>query len=126
MYLYFFLNIYSKVSEMQILLPWKNANFHNTSHATKVYPKVQNNCRSNLMTGLLSSSLKLRISAYKMSYSKWWDTAVTRTESADSRVTARFSCGPEHQVVARSEVSFASSSAVSEPELSSTTQSQIY
>lgn len=111
---------------MQILLPWKYANFNNNSYATKVYPKVQNNCRSILMTGLLSSSLKFRISAYKMPSSKWRDTAITWTESGDSCVTARFSCGPEHQVVARSEVSFASSGAVSEPELSSRAQSQFY
>lgn len=74
---------------MQILLPWKYADFHNNSHATKVYPKVQNNCRSILMTGLLSSSLKFRISAYKMPSSKWWDTAITQTESGDSCVTAK-------------------------------------
>lgn len=108
---------------MQILLPWKNTNFQNTSHAINDHPKVGNNCRSNLMTGLLNRGLKIRISAYKMAYTKWSDMAITWTEGGDSHVTARFSCGPEHEVMARSEVSFASSSAVSELELSSTAQS---
>jgi len=49
--------------------------------------------------------------------------AITWTEDGDSHVTVRLSCDLEHEVMARSEVSFASSSAVSELELSSTAQS---
>ena len=75
------------------------------------------------MTGLQSSSLKVRISAYKIAYTKWSDMAITWTEGEDSYVTARFSCGPEHEVVAKTKVSFASWSAISELELSSTAQS---
>lgn len=88
---------------MQILLPWKNPDFHNTSYAIKDHPKV----RSNLMTSLQNSILKIRTSAYKTGYTKWPDTALTWTGGGDSHITARFSCGPEHEVVARSEVSFA-------------------
>lgn len=76
------------------------------------------------MTGL-QRSVKIRISAHKVSSSKRSDMAITRTEGGDSHVTARFSFGAEHEVVAKSKVSFASSSAISALKLSSTAQSHV-